>query len=167
MLKVEFFSHSFPTNMEIQDNCTLGLQQGLIEGGFLRDMERHGQRVTRPWGFREFHMTNDKQYPVSVTLAKMAPVQETTNAAGAPMTAPMKPTGETKTLRTKYLIGCDGGRSSVRRVMEERHGVEMKGDWVDTLWAALDCVVETDFPDVRKVSRSERARAHICTWPKD
>ncbi len=27
---------SFPTDMEIQDNCTLGLQQGLIEGGFLR-----------------------------------------------------------------------------------------------------------------------------------
>ncbi|PWN52054.1 FAD/NAD(P)-binding domain-containing protein [Violaceomyces palustris] len=142
---------SFPTNMEIQDNCTLGLQQGMIEGGYLRDMERHGQRVTRPWGFRDFKMTGDKDHPVSVTLEKMKPVLETTNDGGAPISV-IKPTGELKTIRTKYLVGCDGGRSAVRKVMENRHGVEFNGDWVDTLWAALDCVVETDFPDVRKIA---------------
>lgn len=142
---------SFPTSMEIQDNCTLGLQQGLIEGGYLRDMERHGQRVTRPWRFRDFVMTDDPVYPVTVTLEKMQPVQETVNQGGAP-TYTIKATGELKEIKTKYLVGCDGGRSPVRGVMERKHGVEMKGDWVDTLWAALDCIVETDFPDVRKIA---------------
>lgn len=142
---------SFPTHMEIQDNCTLGLQQGLIEGGFLRDMERHGQRVTRPWKFIDFVMTDDALHPVTVTLEKMEPVQETSTAGGAPSYV-VKPTGERKTIKTKYLIGCDGGRSGVRQVMERKHGIEMKGDWVDTLWAALDCVVETNFPDVRKIA---------------
>ncbi|CAO1612932.1 unnamed protein product [Sympodiomycopsis kandeliae] len=145
-------AQSFPYDMEIQDNCTLGLQQGLIEGGFLRDMYRHGgQRVHRPWGFDDFAFTSDKTYPVDVTLRKMQPVQETTNEGGAP-TYIVKPTGETRKVRTKYLIGCDGGRSKVRTRMQERHQVEFQGDWVDTLWAALDCVVETDFPDVRKIA---------------
>ncbi|EPQ28831.1 uncharacterized protein PFL1_03634 [Pseudozyma flocculosa PF-1] len=141
---------SFPTNMEIQDNCTLGLQQGLIEGGYLRDMERHGQRVTRPWAYKDFQMGSGS-HPVTVTLEKMKPVMETTNEGGAPISV-IKPTGETKTIKTKYLVGCDGGRSRVRKTMEDRHAVTFDGDWVDTLWAALDCVVETDFPDVRKIA---------------
>ncbi|PWZ01371.1 FAD/NAD(P)-binding domain-containing protein [Testicularia cyperi] len=142
---------SFPTDMEIQDNCTLGLQQGLIEGGYLRDMERHGQRVTRPWAYKEFKMTSDPTHPVTVTLEKMKPVMEATNEGGAPISI-IKPTGETKTIKTKYLVGCDGGRSRVRKTLEESHGFTFNGDWVDTLWAALDCVVETNFPDVRKIA---------------
>ncbi|KDN46464.1 FAD/NAD(P)-binding domain-containing protein [Tilletiaria anomala UBC 951] len=150
---------SFPTNMEIQDNCTLGLQQGLIEGAFLRDMERHGQRVTRPWAFKDFVMRPevDNERPVEVTLVKMEPVVETKNEGGAP-TYSVKATGETKTIRTKYLIGCDGGRSAVRTKLEKSHGFEFKGDWVDTLWAALDCVVDTNFPDVRKIAAIHSAK---------
>lgn len=158
---------SFPTSMEIEDNCTLGLQQGLIEGGFLSDMERHGQRVTRPWAFRDFVMTDDAQYPVQVTLEKMSPVQDTVNAGGAP-TYSIKPTGELKTIRARYLVGCDGGRSKVRGVMEARHGVEMKGDWVDTLWAALDCVVDTNFPDVRKIAAiHSRNHGALYIFPRE
>jgi 2-polyprenyl-6-methoxyphenol hydroxylase-like FAD-dependent oxidoreductase len=144
-------TQSFPTGMEIQDNCTLGSQQGLIEGAFLEDMEKHNQRVTRPWRFKDFVMTNDYIYPVSVTLEKMQPVEDGVNEGGAP-TYTIKPTGEFIQVKTKYLVGCDGGRSPVRGVMERKHNVEMKGDWVDTLWAAMDCVVETDFPDVRKIA---------------
>lgn len=142
---------SFPYDMEIQDNCTLGLQQGIIEGGYLRDMEAHGQRVHRPWAYKDFKFVKDSSYPVQVSLEKMQPVQESTNEGGAPISV-IKPTGEIKTIRTKYLVGCDGGRSKVRTTMEAKHGITFDGDWVDTLWAALDCVVETDFPDVRKIA---------------
>lgn len=158
---------SFPSSMEIQDNCTLGLQQGIIEGGYLKDMERHGQRVHRPWGFVDFKFVKDDSRPVEVTLEKMEPVQETTNQGGAP-TYVVKPTGVKKTVRTKYLVGCDGGRSKVRSRMEERHGVEMKGDWVDTLWAALDCVVETDFPDVRKIAAiHSKSHGALYIFPRE
>lgn len=158
---------SFPYSMEVQDNCTLGLQQGIIEGGFLRDMERHGQRVHRPWAFVEFRFVDDKTYPVEVILEKMQPVVETTNAGGAP-TYVVKSTGEKKVVRTKYLVGCDGGRSGVRRRLQEKHDVEFTGDWVDTLWAALDCVVETDFPDVRKIAAiHSKSHGALYIFPRE
>ncbi|KAK0519694.1 hypothetical protein OC834_007295 [Tilletia horrida] len=146
---------SFPTSMDIGDcNCTLGLQQGIIECGYLKDMDRHGQRVARPWKFDSFRLLegpNDAEYPVEVVLEKMNPVQETSTIGGAP-TAAISGTGLTKAVRTKYLVGCDGGRSSVRKHMEREYGVRFEGDWVDTLWAAMDCVVNTTFPDIRKIA---------------
>ncbi|CAO1620717.1 unnamed protein product [Parajaminaea phylloscopi] len=158
---------SCPYSMETQDNCTLGLQQGMIEGGFLKDMEKHGQRVHRPWGFKRFKFVKDETYPVEVTLEKMEPVQETQNEGGAP-TYVVKPTGETKVVRTKYLVGCDGGRSRVRKLLEEKHNVEFAGDWVDTLWAAMDCVVETDFPDVRKIAAiHSKSHGALSIFPRE
>lgn len=124
---------SCPTNIDIDYNYTLGLQQGLIENTFLQDMEHHGQRVVRPWAFKDFKIDQHPTHPVLVTLQK-------------------ENSSEAKILRAKYLIGCDGGRSAVRSVMERDYGVEMKGDWVDTLWGAIDAVVETDFPDIRKIA---------------
>ena len=59
--------------------------------------------------------------------------------------------GETKKVKAKYLVGCDGGRSSVRAFLEVHHGVRMNGDWADTLWGAIDAVVKSDFPDLRKI----------------
>lgn len=49
------------------------------------------------------------------------------------------------------IVGCDGGRSSVRSFLEANHGITMDGDWVDTLWGAIDAVVKSDFPDLRKI----------------
>ncbi|CEH14900.1 related to phenol 2-monooxygenase [Ceraceosorus bombacis] len=159
---------SFPTNMEIEDNCTLGLQQGLIECGFLKDMERHGLRVTRPWRFRNFEMTDDRQRPVTVTLEKTRGVVQTKNAAGQPDFS-ITGTGQLKSLRTKYLVGCDGGRSGVRKNMETEHGVVFESAGIiDTLWSALDCVVETNFPDVRKIATiHSKAHGALYIFPRE
>ena len=54
--------------MDIEDGATLGLQQGLIEQAFLRDMEAHYQHVTRPWRFRAFSVSEGQKYPVEVEL---------------------------------------------------------------------------------------------------
>ncbi|KAL9939774.1 hypothetical protein V8E36_001591 [Tilletia maclaganii] len=152
---------SFPTSMDIGDcNCTLGLQQGIIECAYLRDMERHGHRVTRPWAFESFELLEDKdnaEYPVQVTFEKMNAVVETVSVGGAPTTT-ITGTGIKKTVRTKYLVGCDGGRSAVRKYMERNHNVQFEGDWVDTLWAAMDCVVNTTFPDIRKIAAIHSAK---------
>lgn len=138
-------TQSVPYNLDIEDNCTLGLQQGipalslsfvhvqsviinlscfigLIEQAFLRDMEAHEARVVRPWSFKSFEISRDKrdeEYPVFVTL-QHAKEQKT------------------RTVRAKYLIGCDGGRSSVRHFLEAQYDFKMDGDWVDTLWGAID-----------------------------
>lgn len=83
-------------------------------------MESHNAWVVRPWSFESFKLVQeDVEFPVHVTL-KHAKEQAT------------------RTVRTKYLVGADGGRSSVRQFLEKNHGFEFKGDWVDTLWGAID-----------------------------
>ncbi|CAD6940960.1 unnamed protein product [Tilletia controversa] len=147
---------SFPTSMDIgESNCTLGLQQGIIECSFLNDMKRHGQQVTRPWQFESVELlegSEDSEYPVQVQFEKMNAVVDSAGGNGAP-TSTITGTGIKKTVRTKYLVGCDGGRSAVRKHLErEFDDVQFEGDWVDTLWAAMDCVVKTTFPDIRKIA---------------
>ncbi|KAE8255949.1 hypothetical protein A4X13_0g2865 [Tilletia indica] len=153
---------SFPTSMDIGDcNCTLGLQQGIIECGFLKDMDRHGQKVTRPWKFDSFELlegSEDSEYPVQVQFEQMNAVVDSTAGNGAPSFT-ITGTGIKKTVRTKYLVGCDGGRSAVRKHMERTYeDVKFEGDWVDTLWAAMDCVVNTTFPDIRKIAAIHSAK---------
>ncbi|KAK0548437.1 hypothetical protein OC846_003739 [Tilletia horrida] len=152
---------SFPSHMDIGDcNCTLGLQQGIIECGFLRDMERHGLRVTRPWRFVSANVLegeNDREYPVEVVLEKTKDLT-TPFTPNATLVPEIEGTGVTRTIRTKYLIGADGGRSAVRKHLERNFGVKFEGDWVDTLWAAMDCVVQTTFPDIRKIAAIHSAK---------
>ena len=142
---------STPKQFDTEDAYTLGVQQGLIERAFLRDMARHDLRITRPWEFKNFELQTSAGYqsPVQVYLKNVS-------------------TGEEKIVRSKYLIGCDGGRSSVRNVMSRDYGVEMTGDWVDTLWGAIDAVVHTDFPDIRKIAAiHSRDHGAVMIFPRE
>jgi 2-polyprenyl-6-methoxyphenol hydroxylase-like FAD-dependent oxidoreductase len=117
----------------------------MIEEAFLRDMERNGLRVTRPYSFKSFKIDDSKTsdpaaHPVTVELVKGVVNQDGTHE------------GEVTTVQTKYLIGCDGGRSAVRIFGEKHHGLTMTGDLLSTLWGAGDFVVKTDFPDIRKIA---------------
>ena len=47
------------------------------------------------------------------------------------------------TIRSKYLIGADGGQSYVR----ERSGVVMEGDRTTYKWIRIDGNLQTDMPD--------------------
>lgn len=53
--------------------------------------------------------------------------------------------GEKEHVRAKYVVGCDGARSTVRQSL----GLEMKGDFANQAWGVMDALVETDFPDLR------------------
>lgn len=63
-----------------------------------------------------------------------------------PVLATLETEGVRRTVRTKYLVGADGGRSSVRRSL----GIEMKGEMLDDVWGVVDLVADTDYPDVRR-----------------
>ena len=54
-------------------------------------------------------------------------------------------TGATHTVRAKYVVGCDGARSAVRRAM----GHALKGEAARQLWGVMDVLAVTDFPDIR------------------
>lgn len=53
---------------------------------------------------------------------------------------------EYEIIECKYVIGCDGAHSWVRKQM----GINMEGETTDFVWGVLDMVPITNFPDIRK-----------------
>lgn len=68
-------------------------------------------------------------YPVSVTLQRMDPGHE----------------GQEEIVRARYVVGCDGARSSVRQSI----GRTLVGDVANQAWGVMDVLAVTDFPDIR------------------
>ena len=53
--------------------------------------------------------------------------------------------GETETVRARYVVGCDGARSTVRKSI----GRELRGDSANHAWGVMDILAVTNFPDIR------------------
>ncbi len=53
--------------------------------------------------------------------------------------------GDIETVKSRYVVGCDGARSTVRQCM----GLELKGDSANQAWGVMDVLLVTDFPDIR------------------
>lgn len=50
-----------------------------------------------------------------------------------------------ETVKARYVVGCDGARSSVRTAI----GKELVGDALNQAWGVMDVLLNTDFPDIR------------------
>lgn len=68
-------------------------------------------------------------YPVTVKLERRAPGHE----------------GQVETVRARFVVGCDGARSGVRRSL----GLALHGDSANQAWGVMDVLAVTDFPDIR------------------
>ncbi|MGJ4931636.1 FAD-binding monooxygenase [Bradyrhizobium sp. HKCCYLS2038] len=53
--------------------------------------------------------------------------------------------GQVETIRARYVVGCDGARSMVRKAI----GRELHGDSANHAWGVMDVLAVTDFPDIR------------------
>jgi phenol 2-monooxygenase len=53
--------------------------------------------------------------------------------------------GEIETVRARYVVGCDGARSAVRKSI----GRVLHGDSANHAWGVMDVLAVTSFPDVR------------------
>src|SRR5690606_9688577 len=63
-----------------------------------------------------------------------------------PVTAQLRHTDGTEiAVRAKYVVGCDGARSNVRRAL----GIRLEGDAANHAWGVMDVLATTDFPDWR------------------
>ena len=62
--------------------------------------------------------------------------------------------GEIETVRARYVVGCDGARSTVRRCI----GRELDGDAANQAWGVMDVLAVTDFPDIRLKAVIQSAR---------
>jgi 2-polyprenyl-6-methoxyphenol hydroxylase-like FAD-dependent oxidoreductase len=68
-------------------------------------------------------------YPVTARLERLDPAHE----------------GQIESIRARYVVGCDGARSTVRKSI----GRELHGDSANHAWGVMDVLVVTDFPDIR------------------
>jgi phenol 2-monooxygenase len=79
-------------------------------------------------------------YPVTVRLERIDPAHE----------------GQTETVKARYVVGCDGARSTVRQSL----GRALSGDSANHAWGVMDVLAVTDFPtSVSSRSSSPPARA--------
>ena len=53
--------------------------------------------------------------------------------------------GEIETVSARFVVGCDGARSQVRRAI----GLTLEGDSANQAWGVMDVLAVTDFPDIR------------------
>jgi phenol 2-monooxygenase (NADPH) len=85
------------------------------------------------------------EYPVVVTLHDVA-------------------SGADKTVRAKYVVGCDGARSRVREAI----GAVPRGDFANHAWGVVDMLATTDFPDIRlKAAIQSADEGNILLIPRE
>ncbi|WP_448003148.1 FAD-binding monooxygenase [Agromyces bauzanensis] len=63
--------------------------------------------------------------------------------------------GEEVTVRARYVVGCDGARSTVRQSI----GRVLRGDSANQAWGVMDVLAVTDYPDIRFKSVIQSADA--------
>ena len=100
----------------------------------LDHMQRSASKLEPFYGLHASHVQVDAsgsaQYPVTVTVQHLKEFAET---------------GETSTIRARYVVGCDGSRSITRAAI----GRELVGDPTNVSWGVMDVLAVTDFPDIR------------------
>ncbi|KAH6672564.1 FAD binding domain-containing protein [Halenospora varia] len=132
----------YPPQVDVLEPFILLVHQGMVEDILIEDMKSRGVAVVRSSPFSHYSRTLDLKAPIEVVC----------NDAN---------TGIEKSLKTRYLVGCDGARSKVRKSIP---GAELVGDSTRAPWGVLDGVIETDFPDLwsKVVIHSEEKGTILC-----
>jgi phenol 2-monooxygenase len=72
--------------------------------------------------------------------------------------------GTERSIRAKYVVGCDGARSLVRRSI----GLELRGDFANHAWGVMDMLAVTNFPDIRlKAAIQSGDHGNILLIPRE
>lgn len=105
------------------------LSQARVHDFYLEVMAQSAHRLTPRYNHRLISVTrhDGEEYPVEATFERL----------DAP--------GTQEIIRAKYVVGCDGARSTVRSAM----GHALKGESARQLWGVMDVLPKTNFPDIR------------------
>ncbi|WP_166848015.1 FAD-dependent monooxygenase [Isoptericola sp. BMS4] len=71
--------------------------------------------------------------------------------------------GEERSVRAKYVAGCDGARSAVREAIGRKH----VGEFAAHAWGVMDVLVNTDFPDWRIKCAINAEAGNILHIPRE
>lgn len=127
------------------------LNQARIHDMYLEVMAKSPSRLRPDYGLELADLSVDPaaaDHPVTVTLRHVGGAQD----------------GQTVTLRARYVVGCDGARSAVRRTI----GRELMGDSANQAWGVMDVLAVTDFPDIRcKTLIQSATEGNIIIIPRE
>jgi phenol 2-monooxygenase len=125
------------------------LNQARVHGFYLDVMRHSPSRLEPDYSRRltDLKVDDAPDYPVSVRLERVDPGHE----------------GEVETVRARYIVGCDGARSAVRKAL----GLELKGDSANQAWGVMDVLAVTDFPDIRLKGLIQSAEGNIVLIPRE
>ena len=109
------------------------LSQARVHDFFLEIMEQSATKLTPHYSTvlkkLKVDTISNNLYPVTVQLEKAAANRKS----------------KLQTIRCRYVVGCDGAHSIVRREI----GRELEGDSYNKAWGVMDILAVTNFPDIR------------------
>jgi phenol 2-monooxygenase len=122
--------------------------QARIHDELLASMRASPSRLEPDYGLEvvDVAVDGDGERPVTVTL------RTTDDEAG-----------DEVTVRARYVVGCDGARSAVRRAI----GLELHGDAQNHAWGVINLLAVTDFPDIRLKTAIQSAEGNILLIPRE
>ena len=127
------------------------INQARVHDMFLDIMRNSPTRLEPVYNLKVADLNVDHEvtdYPVAVTL-------EHTSTERA---------GETEIVRARYVVGCDGARSNVRKAI----GGALHGDAAHQAWGVMDVLATTDFPDYRmKAIIQSESEGSILVLPRE
>jgi phenol 2-monooxygenase len=107
------------------------LNQARVHDFFLDVMRNAPSRFEPHYARRFLDLQTDAAaaYPMNVRLERLDATHD----------------GQIETVRARYVVGCDGARSAVRKSI----GHSLHGDSANHAWGVMDVLAVTDFPDIR------------------
>lgn len=127
------------------------LNQARVHDMYLESMNKSPTRLEPDYSLQLVEMTIDPsggKFPVTATLERVDPGRE----------------GEKVTIRARYVVGCDGARSAVRKAI----GRELVGDSANQAWGVMDVLATTSFPDIRcKTLIQSAGEGNIIIIPRE
>ncbi len=123
------------------------VNQARMQHYLLESMRQSPTRLEADYGleFVTLEVQSEGEYPVVVTLREGA-------------------AGVERTVRAKYVVGCDGARSGVREAI----GAVPRGDFANHAWGVVDMLARTDFPDIRlKAAIQSADEGNILLIPRE
>ncbi|CAL8896022.1 FAD-binding monooxygenase [Kocuria varians] len=125
------------------------VNQARVLDYFLRAAKRGPGRIEPDYGieFVGLEVDQEQEYPVAVTVRHVAGPRE----------------GEERTVRAKYVFGCDGAASRVRKAI----GRKLEGQGANHAWGVMDVLANTDFPDIRTKCAINSVNGSILHIPRE
>ena len=105
------------------------INQARVHDYYLEKMHRSPRRLAPDYGLRflDLNIDESRPYPVEVRLAHG------------------DADSSVETINARYVVGCDGARSAVRRSVN----LKLEGESANQAWGVMDVLAVTSFPDVR------------------